>query len=413
MIADKLFYKDPKEKFFCSYSQLLQDIRESQTFYPFCKSRSYYDIFKNIILSLLSGKEIILLDSDFSDSEVEKLIGNLSALEKTESVCVSEGLSEQNLIESLKQGASSWKITLFTSGTTGLPKKVSHTFESITRFVRGGEKHQDDIWGFAYNPTHMAGLQVFFQALLNQNPMIRLFGLDKVSIIREIKLNGITNISATPTFYRLLLPPEDICPSVLRITSGGEKFDGHALSLLQGMFPNARITNVYASTEAGTLFAAKGNEFILKEAMKHLVKVENNELFLHKSLMGESSNLKIESDWYATGDLIAVTNLDPFTFCFVSRKNEMINVGGYKVNPIEVEETVRLCAGVLDVSVYAKKNSILGNIVCCEIVRESEDVTELSIREFLRNKLQEFKIPRFMKFVDKLQTTRTGKISRN
>ena len=259
----------------------------------------------------------------------------------------------------------------------------------------------------------MAGLQVFFQTLLNQNPMIRLFGLDKVSIIREIKLNGITNISATPTFYRLLLPPEDICPSVLRITSGGEKFDGHALSLLQGMFPNARITNVYASTEAGTLFAAKGNEFILKEAMKHLVKVENNELFLHKSLMGESSNLKIESDWYATGDLIAVTNLDPFTFCFVSRKNEMINVGGYKVNPIEVEETVRLCAGVLDVSVYAKKNSILGNIVCCEIVRESEDVTELSIREFLRNKLQEFKIPRFMKFVDKLQTTRTGKISRN
>ena len=128
--------------------------------------------------------------------------------------------------------------------------------------------------------------------------------------------------------------------------------------------------------------------------------------------MGESSGLQTEGDWYATGDLIEVTGHSPFTFHFISRKNELINVGGYKVNPIEVEEIIRLCPGVLDVSVYAKKNAILGNIVCCEIVRNSEDMTELFLREFLRDKLQEFKIPRFVKFVANLQTTRTGKISR-
>lgn len=412
MMCDKLFYKDSAERLSVSYSRLLQDIKETDSFKPFCKSHSYYDVFRNIIVSLLVDKEIVLLDSDFSDVEIEKLIGTPSLLGQEVSIDIPSGISEENLAGFIRQNASSWRITLFTSGTTGLPKRVSHTFESITRFVRNGDKHQNDVWGFAYNPTHMAGLQVFFQALLNQNPMIRLFGLDKKTIVHEVRENRITNISATPTFYRLLLPAEDACPSVTRITSGGEKFDEHALTLLQEMFPNARITNVYASTEAGTLFASKGNEFTIKEEIEHLIKVEEHELFLHKSLMGESSGLQTEGDWYATGDLIEVTGHSPFTFHFISRKNELINVGGYKVNPIEVEEIIRLCPGVLDVSVYAKKNAILGNVVCCEIVRNSEDMTELFLREFLRDKLQEFKIPRFVKFVANLQTTRTGKISR-
>lgn len=412
MMYDKLFYKDLKDGVTISYYQLLEDIRSTDSFFPFCKSHSFYDVFKDIIVSLLVGREIILLDSDFSDTEIEKLIGDLSLLSKKELVQIPDELSGDNLIELLQQQLSSWKITLFTSGTTGLPKGVSHTFESITRFVRGGERHQNDTWGFAYNPTHMAGLQVFFQALLNRNSIVRLFGIAKKMVIREIRENGITNISATPTFYRLLLPAEETCPFVNRITSGGEKFDEHALALLQAMFPHAKITNVYASTEAGTLFASRGNEFTIKEEMKHLVKIEDDELFLHKSLMGESSSLRVGGEWYATGDLVNVTNQQPFSFHFVSRKNEMINVGGYKVNPTEVEEVIRLCTGVLDVSVYAKKNSILGNIVCSEVVRESEQITELQIREFLQGKLQEFKIPRFIKFVERLQTTRTGKISR-
>ena len=96
----------------------------------------------------------------------------------------------------------------------------------------------------------------------------------------------------------------------------------------------------------------------------------------------------------------------------VSRKNEMINVGGYKVNPSEVEEIIRSCKGVQDVTVFSKTNRLIGNVVCCEIVREDLSLTELSIRRFLADKLQEFKIPRVIKFVETLQTTRTGKILR-
>jgi acyl-coenzyme A synthetase/AMP-(fatty) acid ligase len=76
-----------------------------------------------------------------------------------------------------------------------------------------------------YNPTHMAGIQVFFEALLNPNTMVRLFGLAKDDVFRAITKYNITHISATPTFYRLLLLANKVFMNVNRITSGGEKFD--------------------------------------------------------------------------------------------------------------------------------------------------------------------------------------------
>jgi len=63
--------------------------------------------------------------------------------------------------------------------------------------------------------------------------------------------------------------------------------------------------------------------------------------------------------------------------------------------------------------VFAKKNSVLGNIICCEIVKNNSQLEEASISNFLQTKLQEFKIPRMIKFVDQLSTTRTGKVKRN
>ena len=91
----------------------------------------------------------------------------------------------------------------------------------------------------------------------------------------------------------------------------------------------------------------------------------------------------------------------------------MINVGGYKVNPGEVEETIRKIEGIQNVRVFAKSNSVLGNIICCEVVKTSDEIDEVSIRSFLQSKLQEFKIPRIIKFTDKISTTRTGKIKRS
>ena len=63
--------------------------------------------------------------------------------------------------------------------------------------------------------------------------------------------------------------------------------------------------------------------------------------------------------------------------------------------------------------VFGKKNSVLGNIVCCEIVKNENSLEEQFVRQFLQKQLQEFKIPRIIRFVEQIETTRTGKIKRN
>ncbi len=408
------FLKDIEHGGHITWDFLINDITNSFTYNPYCKSDSYYHVFKHIISSLIIGKEIILLDSDFTDSELVNLTGFSEYEEFTQLIDKAsfQFLRDKvELIEKLRNISDDWKVTLYTSGTTGIPKKVTHNFNSITRFVKISERNTNSIWGFAYNPTHMAGIQVFFQALLNGNAIVRLFGLSANEIHREINENFITHISATPTFYRLLLPCQETFPSVERITSGGEKFNEKTILQLKDIFPNAKITNVYASTEAGTLFASENDVFSIRPDYEHLIRVHDGELLIHSSLMG-SSDINIK-EWYNTGDLIEIIHEKPLKFRFISRKSDMINVGGYKVNPLEVEETILTLTGIQNVRVYSKSNSVLGNIICCEVVCDNEQISESSIRTFLQSKIQEFKIPRIIRFVDKLSTTRTGKIKRN
>lgn len=408
------FLKDIEYSVPITWDFLINDINNSLTYNPYCKSDSYYHVFKHIIISMIIGREIILLDSDFTDSELINLTG-FSEYEEFTQLTNKGSFSflrnKSELIEKLRNTCDDWKVTLFTSGTTGIPKKVTHDFNSITRFVKISERNTNSIWGFSYNPTHMAGIQVFFQALLNGNTIVRLFGLSANEIHREINKNGITHISATPTFYRLLFPCMEIFQSVERITSGGEKFNEKTILQLKDIFPNAKITNIYASTEAGTLFASENDVFSIRPDYEHLIQIANDELLIHRSLMGNSDiNIK---EWYNTGDLVEIINEKPLKFRFISRKSDMINVGGYKVNPLEVEETIINLAGITDVRVFSKSNSVLGNIICCEVVCDNNQVSESSIRAFLQSKIQEFKIPRIIRFVDEISITRTGKIKRN
>jgi len=409
-----IFLQDIANERLIKWDFLIDDINNTSIYNPYCKSADYYTVFKQIILSLLIDEEIILLDSDFTESELINLTGHSDFAEFIKPVDKSKVPilgNQKELITKLSTSPENWKITLFTSGTTGIPKSVSHDFKSIMRFVKVTERNKESIWGFAYNPTHMAGIQVFFQALLNGNSIIRLFGLDTKDIYTEINNNGITHISATPTFYRLLLPYNETFPSVVRITSGGEKFNEKTFKQLNEIFPNAKITNVYASTEAGTLFASQNDIFNVRPEYESLIHIENNELLIHSSLMGRTeTNI---DEWYNTGDEIEIVSKNPLKFRFVNRKSEMINVGGYKVNPLEVEEAILTLSGIKNVRVYPKQNSVLGNIICCEVVANSNQITESSIRTFLQSKIQEFKIPRIIRFVEELSTTRTGKLKRN
>lgn len=407
--ADKVFFVDPPTGQKIGYGRFLSEISRMGEYRRFVKADSVYEYFKAFVFACLLDREIVLLDSDFSDAEIRSLADlPMSEILRAERVAPVAVPDIPALVGRLKKCAH-FRATLFTSGTTGRPKKVSHTLAGLSRFVGVGAKHADDIWGFAYNPAHMAGLQVFLQALFNGNTVVRLFGLGRGEIFSAIADYRITHISATPTFYRMLLPPAAQFARVRRITSGGERFTPSLSAEMEKMFPNAKIANVYASTEAGTLFAADGDKFTVKDAMRPLVKIVGGELFLHKSLLGESDSFALDGDWYATGDIVEVVSENPLSLKFSRRKSDMINTGGYKVNPREVEDALLAVDGIKQAAVYGRANPILGNVVCAKVVPMGGGIDEAAVREALRKTLQGFKIPRIIETVEELPQTRTGK----
>lgn len=393
-----------------SYSELLCFVCNAKNCKCVLSAKDTKQFFFELVCTLAYGNDICLVDSDTTQSELFAL--GIKNAEKTQAICEAKKINSlSDLLECVKNSPS--KITLFTSGTTGLPKKVIHTVKTLSRAVRVSEKYKAHIWGFAYNPTHIAGLQVFLQAFFNLNEIVFLFGETPERIFSLVDSKKITHISATPTFYRMLLGKDSAFKSVLRITCGGEKSDNVLYAKLAKQFPCAKINNIYAATEFGTLLVCSGEYFSVPNSLADKIKVQNNNLYVHKSLMGVSDLLPDFGEWYKTGDLVEFVDPEKTKFRFIARQCNLVNTGGYKVNIEEVEDALRQMPQVADVAVYGQKNSVIGNILCADIKLAKNAELEIpQIRNFLTEKLQPFKIPRKITFVESLKQTATGKLKR-
>ena len=389
-----------------TYHQLIEDLNQKTECFNHFFYKDVYSFYLNLLFAITQNQDLVLVDTDWSLEEISNY--NISPDERIAIENPVKIQSAEELASVIIKSQST--LTLFTSGTTGQPKKIKHSLQNLLRNIKINESQKNLVWGFAYNPTHMAGLQVFLQAIVNGNSLVNVFNNSRVEIFEKIKKYNITNVSATPTFYRLLLPIEETYPTVKRITLGGEKSDEKLLDNIQKLFPEAKINNVYASTEAGAIFSANGEYFKIKSHLENLIKVVENELYLHQSLLGKSEELDEIKDFYATGDLIEWIDENQRIFKFVSRKNELINVGGYKVNPNEVEEVLLQNSKIKNAKVFGKHNAVLGNILSAEIVVfENQELEEAEIRSYLEDKLQNYKVPRRISFVEEIGLTRTGK----
>ena len=147
---------------------------------------------------------------------------------------------------------------LATSGTTGVPKLIEHTTESLTRSCKTDTTRGHEFtWGLIYDPFRFAGLQVLLQAFSSGSKLIvcnNAEGLsDQASVL---DLNDVTALSATPTYWRKLLMVKGLqLDSLRQITLGGEPADQSVLNALKHRFPEARIAHIYASTEIGVGFS--------------------------------------------------------------------------------------------------------------------------------------------------------------
>uniref|UniRef100_UPI0040478004 ANL family adenylate-forming protein n=1 Tax=Algoriphagus sp. TaxID=1872435 RepID=UPI0040478004 len=410
-----LFWVDIVRDNNISYDDLYFDIVTEGERNIYINEEDPYLVFLNMLRNLLSEKKSIILDFDFSKDE---LIGLNVTQELIESaVYYQSNLSDKfnslnEIISFFEFKKDSLEIEIFTSGTSGKPKKVTQTLANLIRGVKVNNNFSSSIWGFAYNPTHFAGLQVFFQAFFNKNPLIYVFKVNFENIFYLLDKYNVSHLSCTPTFMKLLLSNiEDPLYKIMSLTFGGERFDSKIEFKIKKIFPNASIKNIYASTEAGTILYSVGDYFIIPEKYEGLIRFEDNELLINIKLLGNSESFVLEGEWFRSGDLVEFHENERFKF--IGRKSKMINVGGYKVNPSEVEEVIKNVIGVKDVHVFGRENSIMGNLVVAKVmVDDFIDEKELrqKIKEKCASNLQEFKIPRLINFVDSFELTRTGKI---
>ena len=287
-------------------------------------------------------------------------------------------------------------IIFTTSGTTGEPKEIIHSYDILVKNIKIKDDLKNTIWGLTYDWTKIAGSQVILQSYLNGGKIVNLFKKSYSEIINLITEYGITHISATPTFYRLL--GNVVFENVNQVTLGGEVVDANLITHIEKIFPNAKITNIYALTEFGTLFTSSKDYFEFSEKISIFVKIENNNIFI-----------KQNNEWIDTGDVIEW--LGETKFKIIGRETNMINVGGVKVNPIKVEEIINELDYVSNSIVYGKENSVMGMIVAADVVL-TNNITVKQIKNDLIEKLNQYEIPLKINIVDTIKINSNGKLIR-
>ncbi len=327
-------------------------------------------------------------------------------------------------VSSVSGHPTEWTIP--TSGTTGVPKLVDHSWKSLTTAIRENKRKStsDERWGLLYGHSRFAGLQVILQALVHQKtllaPTAALPLKERVAFLAQ---NRCSHLSTTPTSWRKILMLEEASGLQLQqITLGGEAADEQILNALAARFPQARITHIYASTEAGVGFSTSDRRpgfpvsYLDRPAYNQVqLKVSDNRLYLkNPDLVGRyaSGETFIADGWIDTGDLVDIVG---DRVIVTGRANGLINVGGDKVMPSQVRDVLLSCDPVIDARIYAKPNPITGNIVAADVVvdpiSEQGQPNELrhEILRYSREHLASFQVPRFMQFVPEIAVNETGK----
>ena len=300
-------------------------------------------------------------------------------------------------------------IELKTSGTTGTAKSVSQSIATMIRNVKVSDNRRGDVWGLCYEPTRMAWYQVVFQAILNRSTLVELYGCNANQSALRIEEFGVTHLSATPTWYRLLDMDCGVFEYVKQVTFGGERMTENLMLRLQLLFPSAEFRNVYASTEAGSLFSGKDEWFRIPDRLHDLVGLTTGELLLHRSLVSRSVLEGLSGDWYHTGDMVELRG--DGLFRIMGRKGSMVNVGGVLVNLEFVEECINSLDEVLIARVESVHNSVLGNVLRCIMVKEGDSSLQ-EIRMKLKGVLDARQMPRKFELVESIDVNSSGKLKR-
>ncbi|MBI3348168.1 MAG: acyl--CoA ligase [Burkholderiales bacterium] len=373
-------------------------------------------------LTFLDGlaEAILLLPSEeTAEAQVQRL-----SEARIDAVLDSTGLGFAQRLQALAPARSDASSTarpaplpttwlLPTSGTTGVPKLIAHTFATLTRsMAERAPSAQNYRWGSLYSLRRFAGLQVFLQSWMGGTPLILTDeGANVTELLARFVELGCNALSATPSMWRkLAMHPLFARLQLRQVTLGGEIVDQAVLDLLARRFPAARITHIYASTEAGVGFAVRDGRagfpvsYLALPPAGVALRIDTQQHLC----------FDIDGTWLDSGDVVRVEGDRVF---FLGRANGSINVGGNKVMPEEVELVIKELPDVLFVQVRARKSTVLGNLVEAAVIATPDVVFDAAFKKKIsshcRARLDAFKVPAFVVQADEFALTASGKLARN
>ena len=293
-------------------------------------------------------------------------------------------------------------LILFSSGTTGEPKAALHDLTFLLEKFKKPGKTLTTVTFLLFD--HIGGFNTMMHTIANGGTIITLKTRSPDEVCSLIEKYKIELLPTSPTFINLILlnkTYEKYDLSCLKMmTYGTEPMPESTLKAMNKILPNVKLKQTYGLSEVGIMPTKSEDNTSLWMKLGgdgFETKIVDDILYIKaKSAMMGYLNAPSPFDadgWFNTKDKVEVKG---DYIKILGRTTDLINVGGEKVYPIEVESALLECDGVLDVRIYGEAHPLMGKVVAAEVkVAEENNNRDFikKLRAYCKEKLEPFKIP--------------------
>jgi long-chain acyl-CoA synthetase len=314
-------------------------------------------------------------------------------------------------------------LILLTSGSTGIPKAVVHDFSKLLSKFLAPKPPLKTINFLLFD--HWGGLNTLLQVLSSGGFVVFPESRSPDEICRLIEEFKLTLLPTSPSFLNMLLLTGAISrydlSSLATITYGAEPMPAYTLANLHKNLPNVKLKQTYGLIELGVMSSkSKSDDSLLirigGDGFEYRVVDDLLEIKSESSMLGylNAPSPFTPDGYFKTGDQVEVHGE---YLRILGRASDLINVGGEKVYPAEIEEVILEIYGVRDVLVYGESNPFSGKIVCANIVIDENVLDSSSVRRLVRqhcsNLLPKYKVPIKISVVPEILVSNRFKKVRN
>lgn len=310
-------------------------------------------------------------------------------------ICLDGGELRDQVMQVLASLDTGGDIAFQTSGSTGSPRNfLLHSADILTR--KKGVGDGGARWLLCYSPVRWAGISIITHCWQNKCILVvpRTLGIDH--LVQAAITHSVTHVSLTPSLLKKMILT--VRPNILstlqleQITFGGEWTSQNDIDQVNNIWPTCRVTHTYALTEFGDVCSVSDRKAgFPKEKFDRFSLTKDGELIIDCCPTGDM--------WTLRGD----------RYMFVGRREEIVNVGGNKVSPVEIEDLLMQSGMVTNVRVYGIPNPIMGQVVALDYVGE---IGSGEIHTFLQDKLPKYARPLRIHMVSEIEMTQAGKTRR-